>query len=301
MNSQPPNTVDAQLLWNQIDAILVINLKHRNDRWEKLIDQLKVFGVDKKTVRVEAIDGKVLPGYGEKPWFTKRTPENVAKMKAGSAGCCLSHRKAIELAKAAGYKRILIIEDDAKFKEAFNDIADNSLSRFLQNIDQCDMLYLGFYQKTCVHVPTQKVHKDGLDYEIWRIRGPILNHATIIDQRIYDRLLAGLPTTNNIWLWMTYWGSIDSWIQNKFGRQTDIHIYGCRPNLVVQDVDYSDICGRMLTVEESEGTHRESKLIPVSKEQFSRSIQRPLLKIVQQILKRTGRVVRSYCLGYSKT
>ena len=301
MNSQPSNTVEAQFLWDQIDAILVINLKHRSDRWEKLINQLKIFGVDRKTVRIEAIDGKELLGYGKKPWFTKRTPENVAKMKAGSAGCCLSHRKAIELAKAAGYKRILIIEDDAKFKEAFIDIADISISRFLQNIDQCDMLYLGFYQKTCVHVPTQKVHKDGLDYEIWKIRGPILNHATIIDQNIYDRLLAGLPTTNNIWPWMTYWGSIDSWIQNEFGRQTDIHIYGCRPNLVVQDVDYSDICGRMLTVEESEGTHRESKLIPVSKEQFSRSIQRPLLKIVQQILKRTGRAVRSYCFGYSKT
>jgi GR25 family glycosyltransferase involved in LPS biosynthesis len=301
LNSQPPNTADEQSFWDQIDAILVINLKHRKDRWEKITSELKVFGVDEKAVRIEAIDGKELLGYSQKPWFTKRTPENVAKMKAGSAGCCLSHRKAIEFAKAQGYKRILLMEDDARFKKEFNDAAEDFLSQFLRNINQCDMLYLGFYQKTCVHVPTQKTDQDGLDYQIWRIRGPLMLHATIIDQRVYDKLLAGLPTTNNIWSWMTYWGSIDSWIQNKLGRQADVHIYGCRPNLVVQHANYSDICGRMLTVEESEGIHRESELIPVSEDQFSRSIQRPLLRIIQQTLKRTSRVVRSYSFGYSKT
>ena len=125
MNSQSSNTTGKQSFWDQIDAILVINLKHRNDRWEKLLSELKVFGVDKKAVRIEAIDGKKLPGYNQKPWFTKKTHENVDKMKAGSAGCCLSHRKAIEFAKAQGYKRILLMEDDARFKEEFNEAADD--------------------------------------------------------------------------------------------------------------------------------------------------------------------------------
>jgi glycosyl transferase family 25 len=301
LNSQSSNTTGKQSFWDQIDAILVINLKHRNDRWEKLLSELKVFGVDKKAVRIEAIDGKKLPGYNQKPWFTKKTPENVAKMKAGSAGCCLSHRKAIEFAKAQGYKRILLMEDDARFKEEFNEAADDFLSQFLRNINQCDMLYLGFYQKTCVHVPTQKVHQDGLDYEIWKIRGPLMLHATVINERIYNRLLAGLPTAKVIWPWMTYWGSIDSWIQNKLGRQNNVYIYGCRPNLVVQHANYSDICGRLLTVEESEGTHRESKLIPISEKNFNESVELPLIQKVQQTFKRTGRVVRAYCFGYSKT
>ena len=301
MNSQSSDQKLKPTFWDQIDAILIINLKHREDRWDKIKNELTVFGVHEKAVRIEAVDGKDLSGYKEMPWFKQRTPENVAKMKAGSAGCCLSHRKAIEYAKAKGYKRILLMEDDARFKKEFNIYADNSLSYFLQNTSPCDMLYLGFYQKTCVHVSTRRVNQDGLDFQIWKIRGPLMLHATVISERIYDRLLACLPTTKSIWPWMTYWGSIDSWIQNKFGRQVDIHIYGCRPNLVVQHANYSDICGRMLSVEESEGTHRESKLIPVSDQQFIRSIERSLMQKIQQAFKRTGRLVRAYCFGYNKT
>lgn len=292
---------DRKSFWNQIDAILVINLKHRNDRWEKIRNELKTYGVENKAIRIDAVDGKLLPGYGATPWFKGRTPEKVARMKAGSAGCCLSHRKALELAKARGFKRILLMEDDARIKEELNNTVESFLFNFLRETNPCDMLYLGFYQKTCVHVPTKKIVDDNLEHQIWRIRGPLMLHATVIDQRVYDKLLAGLPTADNIWPWMTYWGSIDSWIQNKLGRQADVHIYGCRPNLIVQHANYSDICGRILSVEESEGTHRESKLIPVSERQFSGSIERPLIQKAQQTLKRFSRLARAYCFGYHKT
>lgn len=263
--------------------------------------ELKTYGVENKAIRVEALDGKQLPGYGTTPWFKSRTPENVAKMKAGSAGCCLSHRKAIELAKARGFKRILLMEDDARFKEEFNNEIESFLYEFLDETNQCDMLYLGFYQKTCVHMPTKKIARKDLEHQIWRIRGPLMFHATVIHERMYDKLLAGLPTTKNIWPWMTYWGSIDAWIQNKLGRETDVHIYGCRPNLIVQHANYSDICGRILSVEESEGTHRPSKLIPQTEAEFKRSLSRPLTIKIQQTLKRLGRLLRAYLLGYNKT
>lgn len=287
--------------WSHIDAILVINLKHREDRWKQFINQLAAIGVANKAIRIEAVDGKELPGYKQKPWFKKRTPETVARMKAGSAGCCLSHKKAIEYAKAKGYRKILLMEDDARFKETFNTNAEDFLASFLEETTPCDMLYLGFYQKHCVHVPVKKANQTLADHEIWKIRGPLMLHATIISDRIYDALLSGLPTVESIWPWMTYWGSIDAWIQNKFGRQSNISIYGCRPNLVVQHANYSDICGRVLSVEESEGIHRESKLTPISDQNFQRTIERSPIQKTHQTIKRACRVVRAYCFGYCKT
>ena len=97
-------------------------------------------------------------------------------------------------------------------------------------------------------------------------------HATVIHSRIFDRLLEGLSTENNIWHWMTYWGSIDSWITNSFGRNPSIRIAECRPNLVVQKANYSDICGRVLSVEESEGTHKPSELIELGPDDLESSI-----------------------------
>ena len=49
--------------------------------------------------------------------FPALTPNNrFDSIRPGMAGCALSHCKVIEIAKARGYRNILIFEDDVIFK-----------------------------------------------------------------------------------------------------------------------------------------------------------------------------------------
>lgn len=246
MESPRTGTTSNKAFWSQIDAILVVNLAHRTDRWEKLIDKLASIGVAEKVHRIDAIMGWTLPGYLEHPWFRGRTPERVARMKAGSAGCCLSHRKAIAFARDQGYRHVLLLEDDALFNNDLTGREGELIAEILADDSQWDMFYLGFYQRMNKHHVAREETIDGHPFQLMRIRGPLMFHATVINQQIYDRLLEGLPTVDNIWSWMTYWGSIDAWIQNRFGRNRINRIWGTQPRLVVQQANYSDICGQVL-------------------------------------------------------
>lgn len=287
--------------WNQIDAILIINMKHRTDRWDGLYKTLAEIGVEDKIVRIEGIEGKTLLGYLQKPWFRKRTPAKVASAKAGSAGCTLSHRKAIAYAKANGFPRILLLEDDALFCNTLNGREGEMIADVLSDLSRWDMFYLGFYQRVNKHYISESEIIDDQKFELWRIRGPLLAHAIVINASIYDKLLDGFPEQEKIWPWIAYWGVNDSWIYNKFGRDSKIKIWATMPKLVMQLAGYSDICGRKLTLEESEGRHRVSKLISLQKDQFERSIDLRLHEIIYQTLKRSGRVIRVWLFGYKKT
>lgn len=287
--------------WQQIDAAMVVNLAHRTDRWERIHGILSRHLDEKQIVRVDAIKGVDLPGYKQKPWFRDSTPQEVSVVKAGAAGCCLSHRKAIELAKQAGYKRILLLEDDADFQNELDGPEADAVASVLENDASWDMFFLGYYQKRCKHHVVRQMQIQGKPFELRRIRGPLMLHAAIIHHRIYDQMLNGLPDPQNPWAWMTYWGSIDSWVQNKFGRDPRIRIWACEPKLVMQVATWSDICGRMLTEAESQGTHLPTTEVPMSLDAFERSIPRSLVCQAQQAYKRGSRVLRARLFGYKKT
>lgn len=300
MDQQAP--VNARKgFWSCIDAVMVVNLKHRTDRWDRMHRILSKHLPDERIIRVDAEYGKELPGFAQKPWFTDRTSEKVAHMKAGSAGCCLSHRKAIEMAKAAGYQRILLMEDDADFYNELDTAEGDMIAELLAKPNGWDMFYLGYYQRLNKHHIVERRVIDGRQFELRRIRGPLMLHAAVIHERVFDKMLAGLPTKANIWQWVSYWGSIDAWIYNKFGRKRSVRIWACEPKLVMQVVSYSDICGRPLTVEESIGTHRTSKLVSLTADAFNRSIPvRPHMKLYQ-LYKRSMRFAKDRLRGYRKT
>jgi hypothetical protein len=298
---RPATSHDHRDFWSCIDAVYVVNLKHRTDRWDRMHKILRKHLPEEKIVRVDAELGSSLPGYGEKPWFTKRTDETVTRVKAGSAGCCLSHRKAIELARAAGHRRILLMEDDADFYNELDTPEGDRIAELLQDDDAWDMFYLGYYQRVNKHHVVQRDVIDGRKFELRRIRGPLMLHAAVIHERIFDELLAGLPNKQDIWRWTSYWGSIDSWIYNAFGRQRHIRIWACEPKLVMQIVSHSDICGRPLTVEESIGTHRTSTVISLDADAFAQSLPVSAHTKLYQTYKRSMRLVKDRFLGYRKT
>lgn len=278
----------------------MINMRHRTDRWETLMDTLGRIGVADKVVRIEAVAGTFIKGYQQPPWFTKRTPEAVARMKAGGAGCALSHRKAVEHAKQTGLKHYMVLEDDARFVDLLTGREGRMIAEVIRKADTWDMFYLGFYQRLNIYHTVKEEKIDGKDFEIRRMRGPLLTHAFLVNSSAYDAMLDDMPTEKNVWGWIAYWGSVDSWIYNKFGRNRNIRVWGTMPRLVTQAADFSDICGRVQTEEESKGTHRKSTLVAKDLEGLEKSLDRSIYEILYHLIKRGGRRARARFLGYKK-
>lgn len=296
------HTTACKTFWDIIDAVLVINMPNRQDRWDLFVDMVSDYIPSHKLHRIEAVVGVDLPGYKEKPLFTDKTPKKVARMKAGSAGCCLSHRKAVEFAKSNGWGKILILEDDAHFLSDMKGEVSREAAMVLTRDDGWDMFYLGFYQRLQKYYTHAATEENGRKYEIARIRGPVLLHAVILHERIYDEYLAGLPDEKSVWDWLAYWGSIDSWIYNRFGRQKHIRIWGIYPSIVIQRVGYSDIVGKVLLEEEAQGTHRARTLVKYDDlEDFEKTLNPGIFEKLYQKYKRTMRVIKARCFGYKKT
>jgi GR25 family glycosyltransferase involved in LPS biosynthesis len=287
--------------WDGIDAVLIINLAHRKDRWDRLYKTLEEIGVADKVHRIDAVLGKNLTGYLQRPWFRDHTPERVSIMKAGAAGCCLSQKKVMAYAKEKGFKRILMLEDDAFFKDDLTGRQGEMIAEIMRQDDAWDMVYLGYYQRKNKHFVAKREEIDGNPFELWRIRGPLYNHAIVMNDKVVDAWLKALPDEKNIWPWMTYWGSIDAWVQNKFGRDSNVKIWAPNPHLVGQKSSFSDILGREMSEEESAGTHRELTFVPLEQEAFERTLDRQPSEIMHQALKRSLRVFRAWLFGYKKT
>ncbi|MBX2853301.1 MAG: glycosyltransferase family 25 protein [Phycisphaeraceae bacterium] len=280
---------------------MVVNLAERTDRWERISGILSKHLPADQVVRVDAIKGVDLPGYKQRPWFRDHTPEKVSTMKAGAAGCCLSHRKAIEMARDAGYRRILLLEDDADFQNELDGPEGDAVASVLKDDSAWDMFYLGYYQKHNKHYVAKRLEIDGKPFELRRIRGPLMLHAAVIHERVFDAMLDGLPNPKNPWPWMAYWGSVDAWIQNRFGRDPRIRIWATEPKLVMQVATWSDICGRMLTEAESQGMHRPTHATPLDEHAFERSVPLSLGERCYQLYKYGSRRLKARLFGHKKT
>ena len=78
-----------------IDAVLYINLDSSTDRKDRLLNHLYSYGIPESLiVRVPAME----------------------HVLCGHYGCTLSHIKALKIAKKMGLKKVMILEDDFRFK-----------------------------------------------------------------------------------------------------------------------------------------------------------------------------------------
>jgi len=103
---------------NEIPLILYINLDHRKDRKESLLNQMNNFNNIKLT-RIDAI-----------------------KKKNGALGCALSHIKALEYAYQQNVNSVLILEDDFIWKKEYNITFINSIIHKLLNNIHWDVCLL---------------------------------------------------------------------------------------------------------------------------------------------------------------
>jgi GR25 family glycosyltransferase involved in LPS biosynthesis len=117
------------------DKVYIINLERRNDRKNKISNELKKVGITNYEF-ITAIDGKNPDIY---KMYKKLKNEKKSKLKSsGHLGCLLSHVKVLNKAYTDGCNQSLIIEDDIFFK--YNNFIDE-----LKNIIICPwkIIFLG--------------------------------------------------------------------------------------------------------------------------------------------------------------
>jgi hypothetical protein len=88
------------------DCVMIVNLPNRSDRRKQMRRELVRVGWDPEDPRIvwfPAVDTQTAAGYAS----------------PGARGCFLSHLAALNLARNAGHRRVLVLEDDCDFAPDF--------------------------------------------------------------------------------------------------------------------------------------------------------------------------------------
>ena len=215
------------------DGVLVINLDRRPERLAAFAATAAQQPALRGWQRLAAVNGVDLPGFGKAPWFRQR---NRDKCWAGRAGCVLSHRKALLHARDAGWERVLILEDDARFAADFA-AGLGVLNRRLGDPQLAwEVCYLGFTQPLG---PCLKVAELGDQRALYQLHGCATTHAYLVKREAYPWLIDQLPEERTIWAWVARHRAIDRWYARHLsGRFTVVAV---APSLCGQDSDFSDI------------------------------------------------------------
>lgn len=133
------------------DKILYINLAHRQDRRDNVIEQLKKINLLDKAVRIDGVYGKNLNLKNmSRNLVTNKGIEDALNdnqkvytyLTPGAIGCALSHKKAYEYIINNKISSALILEDDITFDKDFN----RKLSQiYLKVPKDFDVLFIGYH------------------------------------------------------------------------------------------------------------------------------------------------------------
>ena len=183
--------------------ILYINLNHRTDRNEHVVQQIETIGYT--AIRIEAVE-----------------------CKQGAIGCGMSHIRCLELAKEQNLPFVCIVEDDITFTNP--DLFRDQLDSFLSSSIDWDVLLLG----TNMGPPFDK--EEGC----LRVFNAQTTTGYIVKQHYYDTLLNSFKKSVGYLLadYNVKLFAID--IQWKQLQQRD-RWYVLHPLTVIQREDYSDI------------------------------------------------------------
>ena len=196
--------------WGELDAVLVINLDARTDRWDAIQMQLGPMFPPEKLHRIAAVRGTELSGYEAPPWIGESTGARASSW-AGVAGCALSHRRAMEAVLRNRWKRALICEDDIELSSA--DILPD-LPEMLCSTPNDAYLYLGYHGES----PRGRMLKRTTHGELWEVEGVLACHSYIVSDDVCRRLLPHLPDESNVWSWIARYRAIDNFCRDWMHR-----------------------------------------------------------------------------------
>jgi len=215
----------------------LINLKRRPDRLDKfnkispIKDYKLIYGFDGQNIKNEYDNDKV---------------NKFTNLRPGEIGCFISHLRIYETIVKDNIDYALIMEDDAKFCDNFNE----KLQNLIKNIKDYDILYIGGrftpnfsmnpdnYTKITDNIVQHKYNdnyifnKNPTNNDLtFRIDTDRTTHSYIISKNICKLLLDVFNKSNNIDI------PIDFWIIETL-HYNNIKIYSCNPLLC-----YSDLVG----------------------------------------------------------
>lgn len=236
----------APTLWDLLDAVLVLNLDQRPERWETLRTQTRGLVPADKLHRVPAVLGRTLPGFGQPPWFRGRKRDTTW---AARGGCVLAHRRALELARREGWTRVLVLEDDVEFTAAFASLARALGPHLAPGGEPWDVCYLGY---TDPQGPARTLASLNASHRLAEVFGCNCAHAYIVTPRARDWLLARLPDERSIWPWLARRRAVDRWYRRVLGAR--FRVLAVSPSAINQSAGFSDIVGRE-TLYQTNGAH----------------------------------------------
>lgn len=224
----------SQSCWDLLDGVLVINMDTSVERMERFRQHHDAVFPKGKLHRISAVSGRSLPGYGAPPWFSDRTGAR-APFWGGTAGCALSHRKALEYAKAQGWKNVLIMEDDARIES--NPAAEAMIATALTTFTGKYLFYLGYNRPN----PLGRKFIRGSEVDVWQVDGVLAAHAYVVPASVYDLLIGYLPTEESVWEWLSVYKAVDVVYQRFVPLCSGVKVYVLYPMVGKQSDVYSDI------------------------------------------------------------
>jgi len=149
------------------DKIYIINLERRPERWALAEQELKRWGI--AACRVAAVDGNTLKDAGY-------------RLALGAVGLIKTNINILQHAKANGYKRILILEDDVVFSQEINKIGE-----YLAAVPaDYDMLYFsGNHNDHVVGVMPPHVIND----KVLRVHETYSTHCVAMQEHMFDVII----------------------------------------------------------------------------------------------------------------
>ena len=179
---------------NYFDKIICINLDRRPDRWKEAQEQFKNAGITVE--RFSAVDGNPRRWAHVNDAIEGKSINDIkSESFNGVAGCIASHTDIWKQARKAGWKNVLIIEDDCDF---IHELQERFNERINEVPQDWDLLYFGGVHETRGgKFNPRKVSKHVLTCErmitttCYAIKNTCYDLALDISPTDADRLLVG--------------------------------------------------------------------------------------------------------------
>ena len=203
-----------------IDKIFIINLEHRKDRKNQILEQLNEQGI----TNYEFFKG-IIPSENDilnwNPKFCKDTNplhvKNYRKYITGCLGCLLSHLEIMKISLSRGYENILILEDDCVFEKKYSDMLE-----IMKDFNkEYNLLYLS---------GSHLGEKIKITDNIYRITKTLTTGSYIVDKRVMEYIC------DNI---IGYKNPVDDFYSQIVQKKFDC--YAFFPRITRQRDGYSDI------------------------------------------------------------
>jgi len=210
------------------DKIYCVNLDDRPGRWRSAKKRFKKLNINAKRFSAACPkDGEVKIAFTNilrsKKKKTKKARDPAVIKNMPTMGCLISHLRILKNAQNAGYKRILIFEDDIIFAKDFLKRANK-----IYRLKNWDLLYLGSSQHSWKKINTKEAKRNGV-YKSWMSTGTF---AYAINSSAFEPLIKLLSGKKY---------PVDHYLTIFQSQRYKSLCYTLYPHIVISDVTKSDI------------------------------------------------------------